>query len=67
MENGALRTHVAWHRNLYHVQLGEYEEALTQFDDVIMPWVREGTYVGFVTSSTKLYWKIRPWFEIFLC
>ena len=51
MENGALRTHVAWHRNLYHVQLGEYEEALTQFDDVIMPWVREGRVRYFVNQT----------------
>ena len=42
MENSSLRTHVSWHRTLYHVQLGEYEAALTQYDDVIMPLVRKG-------------------------
>ena len=53
VENGSLRTHVAWHRTLYHVQLGEYEEALTQFDDVIMPWVREGGVKNaFITPPT---------------
>ena len=41
-ENSSLKTHVAWHRTLYHVQLGEYEAALTQFDNVIMPLVRKG-------------------------
>ena len=46
--NSSLKTHVGWHRSLYHVQLGEYETALTQFDNVIMPLVRKGMQCSLV-------------------
>jgi hypothetical protein len=42
VENSSMRGHVWWHRCLHYVQLGEYEEALTQLDDVLMPWARKG-------------------------
>jgi len=32
----SLVTHVNWHRALFHVQLGEFEQALTLWDDVIV-------------------------------
>ena len=41
VDNPGFRIHVWWHRCLHHVQLGEYEEALTQLDNVLMPWVRK--------------------------
>ena len=35
--NGNLNTHVWWHMAGFHFQLGEYEQALTLFDDTIKP------------------------------
>lgn len=62
-ENGSLRTHVAWHRTLYHVQLGEYEAALTQFDDVIMPLVRKGPMPFPLSDASSLLLRLQMFNE----
>ena len=54
----SLVTHVNWHRALFHVQLGEFEQALTLWDDVI---VKDATkckcmkYITYISSKIELY------------
>ena len=38
----SLVTHVWWHKALFHFQLGEFEQAITAFDDVILPNCHKG-------------------------
>ena len=38
-----LVTHVWWHNALFHLQMGDFEAALSLFDDVIMGRVTKGT------------------------
>ena len=51
-------THVNWHRALFHVQLGEFEQALTLWDDVI---VKDATkckcmkYITYISSKIEFY------------
>ena len=37
----SLVTHVWWHKALFNVQLGKFEQALTLWDDVIIPNVKK--------------------------
>lgn len=43
----SLVTHVWWHKALFHFQLGQYEQAISLFDDVIMPAVKKGKCTAF--------------------
>ena len=45
-QRASLVTHVWWHKALFHFQLGEFEEAIANFDDVILPNCKKGTYVS---------------------
>ena len=36
--------HIWWHTALFRVQLGEFEEALQTYDNVVGPMTLKGTY-----------------------
>ena len=41
----SLVTHVWWHKALFHFQLGEFEQAITTFDDILLPSCKKGMYL----------------------
>ena len=46
-------THVNWHRALFHVQLGEFEQALTLWDDVIVKDATKCKCMKYITYIRK--------------
>ena len=50
------RVHIWWHKALYHLELGQNEEALTIYDDQILPVMRPvGTQL---CNPTALLWRL---------
>ena len=55
--NGSLNTHVWWHVALFHFQLGEYEQALTLYDDTIKPMAVSCKLYTIFVAQKKLFSK----------
>ena len=50
------RVHIWWHKALFHVELGQYDEALAIYDDQILPVMRPvGTQL---CNPTALLWRL---------
>lgn len=50
------RVHIWWHKALFHVELGQYEEALAIYDERILPIMRPvGTQL---CNPTALLWRL---------
>ena len=55
---GSLVNHIWWHRGLYHFQLGQFEEALTLLDDVILPNCRKMPESFVLSDCTALLMRL---------
>ncbi|MEZ5855091.1 MAG: tetratricopeptide repeat protein [Hyphomicrobiaceae bacterium] len=50
------RVHIWWHKSLFHVELGQYDQALKLYDDEILPTLRPvGTSL---CNPTALLWRL---------
>ena len=50
------RVHIWWHKALYHIELGRFEEALALYDDEILPAMRvAGTQL---CNAASLLWRL---------
>ena len=48
-----------WHKALFHFQLGEFEEAITNFDDVILPNCKKDPRSFPLTDATSLLMRLQ--------
>ena len=58
-QRASLVTHVWWHKALFHFQLGEFEEAITNFDDVILPNCKKDPRSFPLTDATSLLMRLQ--------
>ncbi len=50
------RVHIWWHKALFHIELGQYEDALLLYDDQVLPAMRS---VGAqLCNATSLLWRL---------
>lgn len=52
-------THVWWHTSIFHVQLGEYEQALTVYDEKIEPGARKEKASFPLSDATALMMRLQ--------
>ena len=51
--------HVWWHKALFHFQLGEFEQAITTFDDVILPSCQKEPGPFTLSDATSLLMRLQ--------
>lgn len=55
-KDNASRTHIWWHKALFHVELGQYEQALAIYDGPIVETQRPAGIV--LTNASALLWRL---------
>ena len=55
-KDNASRTHIWWHKALFHVELGEYDKALAIYDGPIVETQRPAGIV--LTNASALLWRL---------
>lgn len=55
-KDNASRTHIWWHKALFHVELGQYEQALAIYDNPIVETQRPAGIV--LTNASALLWRL---------